>query len=52
VIRPINPSRPSSSGNFVVVWNSGAGHDGYAYGVFGQRFSQNVPVQLVRFGVE
>ena len=38
-------------GDFVVVWRS-YGQDGSSHGVFGQRFSQIVPVQLMRFGVE
>jgi hypothetical protein len=40
-----------SAGNFVVVWSS-FGQDGSNYGVFGQRYSQIVPVELMRFGVE
>jgi hypothetical protein len=38
-------------GTFVVAWQS-SGQDGYAYGVFSQRYSAIVPVELVRFGVE
>ena len=40
-----------SSGNFVVVWESYA-QDGSATGVFGQRYSAIVPVELMHFGVE
>ena len=44
--------RPSltadSSGNFVVIWDSMA----QGGNVFGQRFGQIVPVELMRFGVE
>jgi large repetitive protein len=47
--------RPSvasdSSGNLVVVWDSNA-QDGSLSGVFGQRYGQIVPVELLRFGVE
>ena len=38
-------------GNFAVVWASDA-QDGSSYGVFGQRYSMIVPVELLRFGVE
>ena len=38
-------------GPFVVVWTS-AGQDGSNYGVFGQRYAQIVPVELMQFGVE
>jgi hypothetical protein len=38
-------------GSFVVVWQSEL-QDGSESGVFGQRFSQMVPVELMRFGVE
>ena len=38
-------------GTFVVAWQS-SGQDGYAYGVFGQRYNTIVPVELMRFGVE
>jgi hypothetical protein len=38
-------------GNFVVVWASYA-QDGSGYGVFGQRYSQIVPVELMHFRVE
>jgi hypothetical protein len=41
----------ASSGAFVVVWNSG-GQDGQASGVFGQRYSPIVPVELIHFRVE
>ena len=40
-----------SSGDFVVVWSS-SGQDGSNYGVFGQRYSQIVPVDLMHFKVE
>jgi len=40
-----------SSGNFVVVWNSGL-QDGSYGGVFGQRFSPILPVELMHFRVE
>src|SRR5205814_1118008 len=39
-----------SSGNFVVVWMSE--QDGSSSGVFGQRYSQIVPVELMHFRVE
>jgi hypothetical protein len=39
------------SGNFVVGWRS-ANQDGSVYGVFAQRYSEIVPVELLRFGVE
>ena len=38
-------------GTFVVAWQS-SGQDGSAYGVFSQRYSAIVPVELLRFGVE
>jgi hypothetical protein len=38
-------------GNFVVVWSS-LFQDGSNYGVFGQRYSQIVPVELMHFRVE
>jgi hypothetical protein len=38
-------------GNFVVVWDSEL-QDGSEYGVFGQRYSQIVPVELMHFGIE
>jgi hypothetical protein len=38
-------------GNFVVVWASYA-QDGSNYGVFGQRYTMIVPVELLHFGVE
>ena len=41
----------NSSGNFVVVWQSDT-QDGSGYGVFGQRYSAIVPVELIRLGVE
>jgi len=40
------------AGNFVVVWDSVASQDGWADGVFAQRFGPIVPVALMRFGVE
>ena len=40
-----------SSGNFVVVWRSNT-QDGSNSGVFGQRYSQIVPVELMHFRVE
>jgi len=40
-----------SSGNFVVVWSSQF-QDGSDFGIFGQRFSQIVPVELMHFRVE
>jgi hypothetical protein len=42
------------SGNFVVVWQSGGAfpQDGSDYGIFGQRYSQIVPVELMQLGVE
>ena len=48
----IDPSvAADSSGNFVVVWNS-YGQDGSSWGVFGQRYSQIVPVELMHFRIE
>jgi hypothetical protein len=48
-------SRPavavSFAGNFAVVWASDT-QDGAAYGVFGQRYTQIVPVELEAFRVE
>jgi hypothetical protein len=41
----------AAAGHFVVVWSSD-GQDGSNYGVFGQRYSPIVPVELLRFGVE
>jgi hypothetical protein len=41
----------NASGSFVVVWQSDE-QDGPSYGVFGQRYGQIVPVELMRFGVE
>jgi hypothetical protein len=41
----------NSSGNFVVVWQSDT-QDGSGYGVYGQRYSAIVPVELIRLGVE
>ena len=38
-------------GDFVVVWSS-QGQDGSSYGVFGQRYSPILPVELMRFGIE
>ena len=40
-----------ATGNFVVVWSSLL-QDGSSYGVFGQRYAQIVPVELMRFGIE
>jgi phage tail sheath gpL-like len=40
-----------AAGNFVVVWDS-YGQDGSFTGVFGQRYSPIVPVELMHFGVE
>jgi hypothetical protein len=40
-----------STGRFVIAWTSDA-QDGSGYGVFGQRYSPIVPVELMRFGVE
>jgi len=38
-------------GNFVVVWMSD-GQDGSASGIFAQRYSQIVPVELMHFAIE
>jgi len=47
--------RPAAAASFVgpftVVWDSD-GQDGSGYGVFGQRFTQIVPVDLMQAGVE
>jgi hypothetical protein len=40
-----------SAGDFVVVWTSQQ-QDGSSYGVFGQRYSPIVPVELMHFRVE
>jgi hypothetical protein len=40
-----------ASGNFVVTWQSQA-QDGSSEGVFGQRYGQIVPVELMQFRVE
>jgi hypothetical protein len=40
-----------SVGNFVVTWES-FGQDGSEYGVFGQRYSPMVPVELMQLRVE
>jgi hypothetical protein len=40
-----------ASGNFVVAWESYQ-QDGSSWNVFGQRYGQIVPVELMRFGVE
>ena len=40
-----------ATGNFVVVWSSLL-QDGSNYGVFGQRYSQIVPVELMQFRVQ
>jgi hypothetical protein len=39
------------AGHFLVVWSS-SGQDGSNYGVFGQRYSPIVPVDLMGFAVE
>jgi hypothetical protein len=39
------------TGKFVVVWQS-YGEDGAGFGIFGQRYSMIVPVELMHFGVE
>ena len=48
-------TRPSVAadgvGNFVVTWDSQT-QDGSFLGVFGQRYGQIVPVELMQFGVE
>ena len=41
----------SFAGHFTVVWE-GDGQDGSGYGIFGQRYSQIVPVELMGVGVE
>jgi hypothetical protein len=47
-----NPAVASdAAGNFVVVWESYV-QDGSLFGVFGQRYSQIVPVELMHFRVE
>jgi hypothetical protein len=40
-----------TAGDFVVVWTS-SGQDGASYGVFGQRYSMIVPVELMDLAVE
>jgi hypothetical protein len=40
-----------AAGNFVVVWASYS-QDGSGYGVFGQRYTQIVPVDLLHFDIE
>jgi hypothetical protein len=40
-----------SAGNFVVVWTSYF-QDGSDRGIFGQRYSEILPVDLTRFDVE
>jgi hypothetical protein len=40
-----------SLGNFVVVWESSE-QDGSSWGIFGQRYGQIVPVELMHFAVE
>jgi hypothetical protein len=48
----LNPTVGSDpSGNFVVVWAS-SNQDGSNFGVFGQRYNQIVPVELMQFRVE
>jgi hypothetical protein len=39
-------------GSFVVVWESDGGQDGALGGIFGQRYNQIVPVELMQFAVE
>jgi len=39
------------TGNFVVVWESGT-QDASLRGVFGQRYSQIVPVELMHYSIE
>jgi hypothetical protein len=50
-----NQSVPSvaadAAGNFVIAWTS-YGQDGSANGVFAQRYSEIVPVELLHFRVE
>jgi hypothetical protein len=42
-----------SAGNFVVAWEStGQEGDGFSFGVFGQRYSMIVPVELQNFRIE
>jgi hypothetical protein len=48
-IAPAVASDPA--GNFVVAWISDA-QDGDDFGIFGQRYSEIVPVVLLQFGVE
>jgi len=52
---PSSQSYPSvvadPSGNFVVVWQS-YGQDGSYHGIFGQRYGQMVPVEMMHVGVE
>jgi hypothetical protein len=40
-----------AAGNFVVVWDSPI-QDGSSFGVFGQRYAQIVPVELMHFRVD
>jgi hypothetical protein len=40
-----------SAGNFVVVWESQA-QEGASFGIYGQRYSQIVPVELIQVGIE
>ena len=47
--RPVVSS--DTSGNFVIGWQSNT-QDGSSFGVFGQRYSQMVPVGLMHFGIE
>jgi hypothetical protein len=47
--RPAVAAEPT--GNFVVTWDSQL-QDGSGLGVFGQRYGQIVPVELMHFGVE
>jgi hypothetical protein len=36
----------------VVIWHDRSGQDGSGWGVFGQRYNQIVPVELMHFRVE
>jgi hypothetical protein len=40
-----------AAANFVAVWHSDA-QDGSAAGIFGQRYNQIVPVELMHFRME
>jgi hypothetical protein len=39
------------TGKFVVVWQSYK-QDGMGFGIYGQRYSMIVPVELMHFGIE